>query len=232
MDFTEARRFMVDGQIRPNKVTDPRILDAMREVPRERFVPPALAFRVMADADTPLRDGRVMMQAMTLARLLQSAAVLPGQRVLVVAAGTGYSAAVLRHIGAEVVALESNPELLAAARANLAMPAEGSMASAAAAPVRVESGPLAEGWAAAAPYDAILIDGAVDAIPPALRDQLAEGGRIVGVIRAAGGAGRAVLARRTHGSFGLTETFDAQTARLPDFAAAAAPAPAGAFQFV
>src|ERR1700721_1328189 len=92
--FADARNHMVDSQIRPNRVTDPRILSAMRRLPRERFLPPAAVALAYADEDVPLGGGRFLMEPMVLARLLQAAALRDNERVLVVGAGTGYAAAV------------------------------------------------------------------------------------------------------------------------------------------
>lgn len=200
---------MVDGQLRPNKVTDARLLDAMLRLPRERFVPRDRQARTYADADLPLGEGRVMLQPMMQARLIQLAAPRPGDRVLVVGAGTGYLTALLAELGAQVVALEESEALLALARAAL---------SATAPAVRVEQGPLAAGWPAASPYEVILVEGAVEAIPEALPAQLAEGGRLVAITSPPGRAGTAVLGRRTGGSFATVEAFDCHTATLPGFA--------------
>ena len=120
MDFDDARIRMVDSQIRPNKVTDSRILTAMRRLPRERFLPPELAVRAYSDEDVPLGNGRVLTEPMVIARLIQLAAPIPGESALVVAAGTGYGAAVLAGCGVRVVALEEVPDLLGIARVALA----------------------------------------------------------------------------------------------------------------
>ena len=106
--FAEARNNMVDSQVRPNKVTDPRIVAAMRQLPRERFLPPALAALAYADEDVPLGEGRVLIEPMVIARLVQLTAIAAGERALVVAAGTGYGAAVLAACGARVTALEES----------------------------------------------------------------------------------------------------------------------------
>ena len=108
MDYADARKRMVDGQLRPNRVTDPRVLDAMRELPREDFLPPRPRARAYADEDVPLPGGRAMVAPMVIARLAQLAAVRPGDRALVVCAGTGYGAAVLARCGARVTALEAD----------------------------------------------------------------------------------------------------------------------------
>jgi protein-L-isoaspartate(D-aspartate) O-methyltransferase len=209
-DMAEARRRMVDGQLRPNKVTDPRLLDAMGEVARERFMPPSLAARAYADVAIALPGGRGMTSPMVIARLLQLLSIRDGDRVLVVGAGAGYAAAVAARCGGRVVALEQDASLAAEARAAVAglVPPEA---------LRVVEGALADGHGSAAPYDAILIDGEVEEVPAALRDQLADGGRLATVLSGAarGAVSRAVLGRRLGGGFTLTEAFDAAAAALP-----------------
>ena len=111
--FAEARNRMVDSQVRPNKVTDPRIIAAMRQLPRERFLPPHLAPLAYADEDVPLGEGRVLIEPTVIARLVQLTAVAAGERALVVAAGTGYGAALLAACGARVTALEEAAPLQA-----------------------------------------------------------------------------------------------------------------------
>src|SRR6476619_4897977 len=106
--FADARNHMVDRQIRPTKVTDPRIIAAMRRLPRERFLPPRLASLAYADEDVPLGEGRVLIEPAVIARLVQLAAIATGERALVVAAGTGYGAALLAACGARVTALEDS----------------------------------------------------------------------------------------------------------------------------
>ncbi|GGC61528.1 protein-L-isoaspartate O-methyltransferase [Siccirubricoccus deserti] len=218
MDYTDARRRMVDGQLRPNRVTDPRLLDAMRTLPREEFLPPALRSRAYADEDVPLPGGRSLMEPMVIARLLQLAEPRPGDRGLVVCAGTGYGAAVLGHIGVRVIALEADPALARLAKAALA-------ATLPAGRVRLEQTDPTGGHPAGAPYDVILIEGEVPEIPAAIIDQLAEGGRLVAVQDAGGRQGRAVLGRRLGGVVTLTPAFDCATAALPAFA----PAPSFVF---
>ncbi len=210
MDYADARRHMVDSQLRPNKVTDPRLLDAMRSLPREEFLPPALRARAYTDQDVALPGSRAMLQPMTLGRLLQTAAARPDDRALVVCAGTGYGAAVLARIGARVTALEEDPALAALARQALAahLPAGA---------VRLEAGRCAEGFAAAAPYDVILIEGEVPAVPEALTAQLAEGGRLVAIIGNGRRQGAAVLVRRLGGSVSVATVFDCAAPALPAF---------------
>jgi protein-L-isoaspartate(D-aspartate) O-methyltransferase len=211
-DMAAARRFMVDGQLRPNKVSDARLLSAMGEVPRERFLPPALAARAYVDQDVALPGGRVLIAPMHIARLLQLLRIRDGDRVLVIGAGAGYAAAVAAHCGARVVALEQAPWLVAQARAAVAglVPPEA---------LRVVEGALAQGFPASAPYDGILIEGEVDEVQAVISDQLAEGGRLATVLSGAarGVSSRAVLGRRFGGSFSLAEAFDCATAALPGF---------------
>lgn len=216
MVFAEARRRMVDGQIRPNRVTDPLLVEALRSLPREAFLPAALHSRAYVDEDVALpgSDGRVLMEPMVLARLLQLAAVRPGDRALVVCAGTGYGAAVLGHIGARVTAVEDDPALLSIARAGLAAAELPNGA------VRLEATRPADGFAGAAPYDVILVEGEVPQVPPSLVEQLAEGGRLVAVEGGGARSGRAVLGRKLGGAFTVTPAFDCATAALPAFAPA------------
>lgn len=201
-DFDKARSNMVDSQVRPNKVTDARILTAMRRLAREDFLPAGLASRAYSDGDIPLGDGRVMMAPMATARLVQLAAVREGETVLVVGAGAGYAAAVLAACGARVFALEENTALAAIAARALAEIAS----------VSLVNGPLAAGWPAGAPYDLVLIEGAVREIPSAIAAQLhGETGRLVTVHQLAGRVGQAVLAERTDAGLRMQPAFDCAT---------------------
>jgi protein-L-isoaspartate(D-aspartate) O-methyltransferase len=210
--FTEARNRMVDSQVRPNKVTDPRIIGAMRWLPRERFLPPGLAPLAYADEDVPLGGGRFLLEPMVIARLVQLSAIAEGERALVVAAGPGYGSALLAACGARVTALEDDAGLLALARAALAEYAPG---------VSLVSGPLAAGWPAGAPYDVILIEGAVEDIPPAIGEQLRiDGGRLVTVCSDGGTGGQAVLAEATMAGLRKQPMFDCATLPIPSLVGA------------
>jgi protein-L-isoaspartate(D-aspartate) O-methyltransferase len=208
MDYADARRRMVDGQIRPNKVTDPRLLEATRELPRELFLPPALRTRAYIDEDVPLPGGRALMEPMVLARLVQLTAPRSGARALVVGAGTGYGAAVLARMGAEVTAVEDDAALSAIAREAFAacLPP--------AAVRRVDALPT-EGE----PFDAILVEGEVPEVPEEVSRLLAEGGRLAAVVGAGRRNGVAVLGQRIGGAFTVTPAFDCAVAALPAFAA-------------
>ncbi len=210
-----ARNFMVDSQVRPNKVYDPRLLAAMRSLPREKFLPPDLAARAYADEDVALGAGRCLIEPMVIARMVEAAAIRAGQRVLVVAAGPGYGAALLAACGAQVTAVEDDPALLALARAALPEFAPGV--------VLVES-PPAQGHPAGAPYDLIFIEGAVEVIPPALIGQLAPMGRLIAIRGSAAGAsrgGQAVMGEPVAGHWSLQPLFDCAVPLLPGLRAAA-----------
>ena len=206
-DLEAARRLMVDGQIRPNRVADPRILRAMRTLPRERFLPPDRAHLAYSDEDVPLPNGRALMEPLVIARLVQLAAPRAGERTLVVGAGTGYGAALLAACGARVVALEEEEALSAVARAAL---------TALGLPVRLVAGPLAAGWPPEAPYELVLIEGAVREIPAAIAAQVKqEGGRLVTVLGEAGATQQAVLAEPSLGGLRCRPMFDCATPFIP-----------------
>jgi protein-L-isoaspartate(D-aspartate) O-methyltransferase len=214
IDSTAVRRSnMVDGQLRPSKVSDPRVLAAMRSLPRERFLPPALAAVAYGDQNVALPEGRCLIEPLVLARLVQLADPAPDERVLVVGAGTGYGAAVLAACGAAVVALEENDELLRIARAVLPEVASGRHAE-----VQIVAGPLAAGWPAGAPYDLVFIEGGFEDLPAAIAGQVRpDGGRLVGVRVVAGRIGQAVLGERVGAgpAISLRPAFDCATPALP-----------------
>ena len=204
--FDQMRRAMVVSQLRTTAVNDPRVLAAMGEVPRERFVPRENASLAYADRAIPLGQGRALNPPMVIGRLLTEARVGSGDRVLLIGAGTGYSAELLGRLAGSVVAVEQDRALLAQAR-------EAVTAS----NVRLIEGDLAVGWADGAPYDLIVIDGAVEEVPPALIDQLAEGGRLAAVI-VERGVTRLAIGRRAGGGFGMSSFADAASVVLPGFA--------------
>src|SRR5215470_15865453 len=178
MDYALARHNMVESQIRTNKVTDPALLAAFDAVPREQFVPAALRSVAYVDEDIPIGKGRHLLEPMVLARLLQLAEIAPGDVVLDVGCATGYAAAIMARLAKRVVAFEQDGELRSAAERNLA--------ALGAANVTLLEGALSEGAASHGPFAVILLEGCVETMPPALTGQLAEGGRLVGVIRRSG----------------------------------------------
>jgi protein-L-isoaspartate(D-aspartate) O-methyltransferase len=213
LDFAAARRMMVDGQVRTSDVTDHRIIGAMLELPRECFVPEVHASLAYLDLDIPATSGaetvRRLLKPMVLAKMIHAAAVRESDIVLEVGCATGYSTAVLGRLARSVVALEEDASLAQAAAANLnALRVENAT---------VVRGPLTAGWPPQAPYDVIFVNGAVEIVPPALRRQLADGGRMVAVVGRAPTA-RAMLYRSVGGDVSGWPAFDAAAPLLPGFA--------------
>ncbi len=207
--FAAQRRSMVDSQLRTNRVDDPALIAALLEIPRERFVPGRLASVAYVDEDLPLEGGRFVMEPMVFARLVQLLAARPSDIVLDIGCGTGYSSAVLARLCSTVVALECDPGLAETARRNLA---ESDIDN-----VIVVDGPLERGYPDQAPYNAILLGGAVPEIATALTDQLADGGRLAAVVAGGSGPGRATCAVLGGGQLSRRVTFDANTRPLPGF---------------
>lgn len=202
-DFGAARRTMVDSQLRPEGVADPAVVNAIASLPRENFVPAEARSLAYGDRAVPLGNGRALAPPAVTGRLLSELEPRRGERALVVGAATGYSAALLDSLGIEVTALESDPMLL-------------SMAKTALPGFDLVEGDLAAGYPGAAPYDIILVDGAVDHIPQAITKQLVEGGRIAAVI-VDRGVGRLAVGRNAGGRVGFRTIADADVAPLPGF---------------
>jgi protein-L-isoaspartate(D-aspartate) O-methyltransferase len=209
-DTVAARRMMVDGQVRTADVTDLNLIDAMLAVPRERFVPAALAEQAYRDSDIGIGGGRALLKPMVLAKLIQAVRVGAGARVLDVGCGSGYSSAVLARVAGSVVALEQDEAL--ARQAKEALAATGADA------VSVVTGPLAAGWPAAALYDVILLNGATEVVPEALGRQLKPNGRLA-CIFGRGPTGKAMIYRETEGHMVGRPAFDAAASVLPGFVA-------------
>lgn len=205
-----ARLNMVEHQLRPNKVTDRRVLSAFGRIRRELFVPEPLRGIAYIDEDLPLGGGRFLMEPMVAARLLQAATGGRAESALVIGAGGGYEVAVLSLLVRHVVALEADPQMARQVREALV---EHGIAG-----VGLVEGPLDEGWRERAPYDVILFTGAVGAVPADVADQLADEGRLAAVVNPGGGVGQATLVTRTGGALGRRVLFDAATPFLPGFA--------------
>jgi protein-L-isoaspartate(D-aspartate) O-methyltransferase len=207
--FDVARTHMIESQLRPNKVTDDRVLGAFASIRRELFVPEHLRPVAYIDEDLPLGGGRYLMAPMVAARLLQAAAIKRTDAALIVGAGTGHEAAVTGMLARAVVAVEEDPELARRAHAALV---EHAIAS-----VSVVEAPMDQGHRPRAPYDVILFAGAVADIPLAVTSQLAEDGRLLAVVKPANGVGRATLTTRTGGLLARRVIFDAAIPLLPGF---------------
>lgn len=201
-DFDVARAAMVENQLRPEGVTDPAVLGAMGSVPREKFVADQARPLAYVDRAVLIGDSRFLPAPAVLGSLLTQMMPLRGQRALVVGAGSGYSAAVLQAMGLVVTALESSPELARRARDN---------------GIETVDGALEAGWSNAAPYDQILIDGAVEYVPDEIVAQLANGGRLgAGLVDR--GITRLIVGRKAGGAFGYLSLSDAGVPVLPGFA--------------
>ncbi len=210
-DFQQSRIHMVDNQLRTNDVTDHRILDAMEEMPRERFVPVARKGLAYIDQDMMVSDvggGRFLLKPHVLAKLLQLANIRADDVALVVGCATGYSVAVMSRLAGSVVGVESDSGFVETASEELV---ELGIDNAA-----VIDGALTEGCAAEGPFDVILFDGAVDFVPEKLTAQLKDGGRLV-VIEGSGAAGAARLYVRSGDSVAGRFAFNASAQVLPGF---------------
>lgn len=201
-NYADARSAMIESQLRPQGVTDRALLAAMGSVAREAFVPAAVRALAYSDRSVPLGEGRFLGAPAALGQLLTEIAPQPGERALVVGGGSGYSAAILAAMGLEVTLVESDPKLAELARANGIPAVEGA---------------LSAGHRKGAPYDVILVDGAVEQIPDALIAQLADAGRLgAGLVN--GSVSRLVVGRKSGEAFGLLALGDSGLPPLPGFA--------------
>ena len=213
-DFLERRTKMVDGQLRTTDVTSTAVLDAMGAVPREAFVPKARAELAYIDEDIEVgrarggNEQRFLMEPSPFAKLVQLAEIKPGDFVLDVGCATGYSSAVLSMLASSVVAVESDEALAATATDTLSRLGYDNVA--------VVTGQLREGCPSEAPFDVIMVGGAVDAVPDELLGQLREGGRLVAVI-GHGNAGSAHVFLNAGGVVTGRRAFNAAVRALPGF---------------
>lgn len=209
MDFALARHNMVEGQIKTNRVTDPYVIDAMSAIPREAFVKSAQKGHAYIDSAIEVAKGRFLMEPMVFARMLESAEIKPSDLVLVVGCATGYSAAVLAKIANTVVALEADDDLANAASSKLNELGCDN--------VVVVTGNHADGYAKQGPYDVIIFDGAVDALPDTVKSQLADGGRLVVTTNTNGVNSKVSVHTRKDEIFAQRELLETKLALLPGF---------------
>lgn len=204
--FATPRRAMVASQLRTSGVTDVRLLEAMGRVPRETFVPTAMRAAAYTDRPVPLGGDRSLNPPLATALLLDAAAIGPTDRVLIVGGATGYAAAVAAALAASVVTVETDAELAS----RLPSAAEESV---------LVAGPMAEGATAHAPFDVIVIDGAVEQVPDALVEQLTPQGRLAAALLDRG-VTRLALGRKGGMGFAMVPFADAEAVVLPGFARA------------
>jgi protein-L-isoaspartate(D-aspartate) O-methyltransferase len=207
-DFASRRVMMVDTQVRPSDVTKFPIIDAMLTVPRELYVPDDRREAAYVGENLPLGAGRVLLEARTLAKLLDAMDLQPGEMVLDLGCGMGYSAAVIARLAGTVVAVEEDDRM--AAEAQRLMSEEGVDNA------LVLAGPLAMGAARHAPYDAITLQGGVEIVPDAVLAQLKDGGRI-GAIFVEGALGTAKVGYKADGQVTWRPVFNAAAPVLDGF---------------
>ena len=213
-DFVAARKFMIEGQIRTGDITEPRLVGAMSDLPRERFVPDSWKTLAYADREIPAgKSKRFIPAPMVTGRIILEAGIGPEDYVLHIGCTTGYGTAILARLANSVVALEEDAALAKAAGDTLSALDIGNAA--------VVTGPLNKGYPDEGPYDAIVIEGAVEVLPDALAGQLREDGRLVAVM-GTGRTGQGTLFRKTPKGLSGFPIFDAAAPLLPGFARAPA----------
>jgi protein-L-isoaspartate(D-aspartate) O-methyltransferase len=208
--FATARQKMVDGQVRTNDVTDPRIIDAMLSIPRELFVPESRRALAYLDLDLDVAEGgsskRYMIKPQIIAKMLQAAQITTSDNVLVVGCASGYAAALAARLGTKVTGTESELALVEKGNSVLSALGFSNVALKMAAP--------ADGDPAGAPYDVIILNGATEIMPDRLFEQLAEDGRLVGIFDT-GKLARVMIVTRSHGDLGHRVLFDGAAPVLP-----------------
>ena len=203
-----ARHNMVENQLRTNRITDERVLAAFAAVPRERFLPERFRDAAYADEDVAIGGGRFLIEPLALAKLVQSAVIEQHSVVLVLGDWTGYVGAITARLAGRVITLIQAGQDRAVAKTALAV--------AGASDVTLEPGDPTQGLPSHAPFDAIIVAGAVKEIPTALLDQLAEDARLVTVVGDSR-VGQVTVFRKVGGGIGRTRPFDATVAPLPGF---------------
>jgi protein-L-isoaspartate(D-aspartate) O-methyltransferase len=210
MNYTRARLNMVENQLRPNQIDEPSLLAAMGEVPREHFLPKSLRGVAYADEDLLLPQGGHLIEPLALARMIQAAEIKPQEVVLLLGCTTGYAGAVLARLAATVILVQPDPAAAQQVETLLDDLGVDNVV------VAVSDDPVG-GQPSQAPFDVILLAGAVDVVPPALLDQIGEGGRLVAVIDD-GRVGKGTVLTRLHGVIGRQVLFDARIPPLPGLA--------------
>lgn len=209
MDFAQARKVMVDSQVRVNDVTSPPVVSAFSTIPREVFVPKPMRASAYAELEIETSDARALWLPRDLGKLLVGLEAAPSDVSLVIGAGAGYSAALLGHMTEAVIALEEDETVVDAMAERFA---EIGMDEA----VAVQ-GDLAKGLPDQGPFDIILIAGMVEDVPQDWLDQLSDGGRLGVVVASGRGVGSARIYKRAGTTFSYREAFECCPPVLPGF---------------
>jgi protein-L-isoaspartate(D-aspartate) O-methyltransferase len=208
MNIEQARFNMIEQQIRPWNVLDQDVLDLLLVVKREDFVPPAHKALAFVDAEIPLAGGEYMLTPKIEARMLQEVQLKKHENVLEIGSGSGYMAALLAHKARHVTTVEIHPELKDFAQANLARAGVSN--------VTVELGDGAAGWSAGAPFDVIVISGALEALPEAFLKQVKVGGRIAAIIGQAPVMSAQIITRVSETAYDTVKVFETNVKPLAD----------------
>ncbi len=208
-DYAKARLMMVDTQVRPSDVTKFPIIDALLNVRREVFVPSTKMSVAYAGENLDLGEGRELLDPRCFAKMLDALDVQPDELVLDLGCGFGYSSAILARLAEAVIAVEDVE--------SMAQEAEVLLGEQGADNVAVMHGPLAEGAAQHGPYDVIVVQGAIAALPGALADQLKDGGRVAAIF-AEGALGECRIGYKRNGTISWRMAFNAGAKLLPGFA--------------
>lgn len=216
LDYAVARANMVENQLRPSRIDDPAVLQAMGEIPRELFVPKLLRGCAYGDEDLSLGQGRFLIEPLALGKLLQASEPRPTDVALVVGDATGYVSAVLSRLTGTVFLLLPPGQV--------GEPIEAVLGEQGCDNVVLEPGGADQGLPAQAPFDLIVLVGSVPAVPQALVEQLGEAGRLAAVVEH-GRSGKVTIVRKVNGAIGRVTPFEAQVSKL-----AGLPAEVG-FQF-
>lgn len=209
-DFVVMRTNMIEGQIRPNEVTDPQLIAALSIIPREPFVSKRFQAIAYRDEEVEMFPDRYLMEPRVFARLIQGLAAKPAEVGLCIGCGTGYGVAILAQLCGTVIGLESEKELYVRAGDLLSLYEIDN--------ALVVQGTLKEGYLEQGPYDLIFIEGAIPQAPTIILDQLADGGRLAAVIKnGQNSSGEATIFTKIGNSVGRSVLFDAATEMLPGF---------------
>lgn len=208
IDFNQARKNMVEGQICPNRITDEHLIDAMRDIQRESFVPEDQKAFAYCDEDIKLANGRVVLAPLTVATILQAAQISENDSVLIVACGTGYLSALVGKMAGSVIAIDDNPNFTEIAEENAK---EADILN-----VTFHNGPLTKGYPKHGPYSLIIIEGAVQNLPTRLADQLEENGKLITVLNEEGSS-NLVTYKKIEGNIAYVPLFSLTAPLISEF---------------